>query len=647
MTCISERLTKASLLIALWLPAAGIRAQNPTLPVIPANSFNITSYGAVGNGVATNTTAIQNTINAASQAGGGTVEIPSGTFLSGPLNFLNNINLQLDSGAILRMLPYGSYPGGSSPADFITTASGGHDLEVSGKGTIDGQAENPGWWTDNLSTSERPTLFYFNNCNRVLIENVTLENPPSMHIVFKDGGGNITIQGITINTSGNSPNTDGIDLIGTNCLVENCSISDGDDCIALGSTSGTCSGILVTNCAFGTGHGLSIGGNTLAGVSNLTVVNCSFNGTEYGIRLKSDNASSSPGAGGLTQNLFYSNIGMTNIVEAPIVIYSYYKEYGTPIGITPAVAASQSVPAPSSTTCVWRNIIISNLTATVTSGGMAGIIWGRTELPVTNVILSDVNISAPATLDLYNVRGFQFVNSQVTLPAGSNTFTIFNAGIVVTNSSPGSGCVTLGGLTSTNSLALYDASASTTTTDLLGAAPITVSGGTLAVSNSYTPPCLTAFNFALGTNASTVKASGSLAFNNATINATNAGGFGPGYYTLFTYAGNRSGNFALGSTPANYNCFFVTNTAGQIQLLVSPQPESEAPVRLASSINGGRLSLSWPADHTGWFLEIQTNGTSSGLGTNWTMLLPSGLTNQFPLPLCPTNGCVFARLIYF
>src|SRR5580658_296813 len=109
-------------LLFILVPATCTLAQSPQLPVIPANSFNVTSYGAVGNGATTNTTAIQNAINAAFAAGGGTVEFPSNpppaanVYLSGPLNFSNSVNLQLDAGATLRMLPYGSYPGGTSPA---------------------------------------------------------------------------------------------------------------------------------------------------------------------------------------------------------------------------------------------------------------------------------------------------------------------------------------------------------------------------------------------------------------------------------------------------------------------------------------------------------------------------------------------------
>jgi polygalacturonase len=636
-------LLRAMAISLLILPSGLIFAQTPALPVIPSYTTNITSFGAITSS-ANNTTNIQNAINAVSLVGGGTVEIPSGTFLSGPLNFSNSINLQLDSGAILEMLPYGTYPGGSSPPDFITSVSSGHDLEVSGTGTIDGAGTNM-WWVNGLSTSERPTLFYFNKCNRVLIENVTLENPPSMHIIFKNGGGNITIQGIIINTSGSSPNTDGIDLIGTNCLVSGCSISDGDDCIALGSTSATSSDTLVTNCAFGSGHGLSIGGNTFGGVSNLTVVNCTFNGTQYGLRLKSDNANSSGGEGGLTQNLFYYNIGMTNILEAPIVIYSYYNEAPTPIGISPSTAAGETVDPVTSMTCSWRNIIISNLTATVASGGQAGVIWGRTELPVTNVILSRVNITAPATFDVYNAYGIQFANSEITGLGTNKTFTVFNAGLAVTNSTAGSGNVTLDGLTSTNMLALYNAPLSTTASDIFGADPITVSGSTLTVSNNYVPPAAESFDFALGTNASTIAAGGNLAFGGATINVTNAPGFGPGLYTLFTYTGIEAGSYALGSTPANYD-YALTNAARKIQLLVSSTGPSLTPVNLVWQNSGGQLELTWPQDHIGWSLEIQTNQTSVGLSTNWTVVSGSANTNEVFLPISMTNGCVFLRLAY-
>src|SRR6516165_2842168 len=71
------------LAIVLCTAIAPPVSADPALPVIPNQTFVITSYGAIGDGVTTNTTAIQSTINAASTNGGGTVEIPAGTFVCG------------------------------------------------------------------------------------------------------------------------------------------------------------------------------------------------------------------------------------------------------------------------------------------------------------------------------------------------------------------------------------------------------------------------------------------------------------------------------------------------------------------------------------------------------------------------------------
>lgn len=618
--------------------AERLHADPPTLPTIPANTFYVTNFSAIGDGVTTNTTAIQNTIKAAFAAGGGTVDISPGIFLSGPLSLSNSINLQLESGATLRALPYLQYPGTTA---FIS-ANTLQNLEISGSGTIDGQG-NSGWWTNGLSTSQRPVLVNFNKCNRILVQNVTVQNSPAMHFTFKSTTGNVTIQGITISSPGNSPNTDGIDLIGTNCLVENCSIADGDDNIALGSTGGTSSDTVVTNCTFGTGHGLSIGSNTSGGVSNLTVYSCSFNGTEYGIRLKSDNNSGSGGEGGLAQNLSYYNLTMTNITLAPIVIYSYYNEVGTPTSVTPAEAASEPIPSPvPATTAIWRNIVISNLTAT-TAGGIAGIIWGRTEMPVTNVVLDHVNITGTASFDAYNVSGLQFIDSQITVPSGSETFLMFQAGMTFSNRSAQIGTITFDGLTSTNSLALYNATASSMDTNILGANPIAMSASTLTISSNLSLPPADSLNFFLGSNASTIAAQGNLALNGAVINVTNANGFGPGSYTVFSYTGTLSGNAVLGSAPTNFNYAINTNTLGLVKVTVTQPGPSLSPFSMAFQTVGTNLQLSWPADHTGFLLEMQTNNLA---GTNWVIVPGANLTNQMLLPIFPGNNNAFFRLAY-
>src|SRR5215469_16108560 len=136
--------------------AAQVRAVNPALPVIPSTVFNVTSYGAVGDGVTDNTIAIQNAINACSTAGGGIIEVPAGTFLSGPITLFSSMDLHVDG--MLQMLPLYTYPGGVTNAQTFINCNGVHDLAVSGFGVIDGQGAP--WWTYNATnnTINRPMI---------------------------------------------------------------------------------------------------------------------------------------------------------------------------------------------------------------------------------------------------------------------------------------------------------------------------------------------------------------------------------------------------------------------------------------------------------------------------------------------------------
>ena len=129
--------------ISAWLALAGWgRAANPAMPTIPTTIFNVTNYGAIGNGMKDNTTNIQNAINAANAAGGGIVEIPAGTFLSGPITLFSSINLRVDTNAMLQMLPLGIYPGGTTNAQTFIGCNQVHDLAISGWGRIDGDRKS-------------------------------------------------------------------------------------------------------------------------------------------------------------------------------------------------------------------------------------------------------------------------------------------------------------------------------------------------------------------------------------------------------------------------------------------------------------------------------------------------------------------------
>ncbi|HEV2437775.1 MAG TPA: glycosyl hydrolase family 28 protein [Verrucomicrobiae bacterium] len=616
----------------------------PTLPNINTNNvFNVTTYGAA-TGNSDNAADIQAAINAASAAsGGGTVEIPGpGTYLSGPLTLKSKVNLQIDSGATLMMLPKSSWPGTTT---FILGSSVS-DVEISGAGTIDGQGA--GWW----GSSSRPNFIQFTSSHRILIQSstpqnpftgmvnaLTLQNPPTFHLMLKNNNGDITILGLDINTDPTSPNTDGMDVGSTNMLVQNCHISDGDDNIELGGSSALARDIMITNCMFGHGHGVSVGSLTQAGVSNVTVINCIFTNTDNAIRMKSD-----AGSGGVVQNMSYYNIGMTNIKYAPILIYSYYSSYGNPTtaGITPSVAAGTAVGTVSSTTPVWRNIVISNVTATAAQPGM---IWSRTELPASNIILSKLNITSTdssagdSAFALYNVRGLQVVDSQIH-PAGSYTFEMFNSQVTFTNSALGASTITLDGTSVTNALGFYNQSASLSDSTLFGAIPISLGGSTLSDGTSLTLAATTPMNFTLGTNLAKVSVTGNLSLN-STLNIAAGGGFAPGTYTLFTYSGSRSGSPTLGTTPAGYTYQLNTGTAGQVNLVVTSTNNSpSAPTGLTATAGNAQVTLTWNASSGAISYNVKratVSGTESV--TNATVTT----TNYIDMQV--TNGAAYYYVV--
>ena len=548
---------------------------DPPLPNIPTNNYKVTSFGAVGDGVSDNATAIQNTINAAAGTGG-TVEIPANgtlsTYLCGPINLTNNENLAIDAGATLMMLPMSSWPNPSTP--FIN-GNLVHDVEISGAGTIDGQGTN--WWFPKAPT--RPNFINFGGCTNVLIQGVTLQNPPTFHIMAKSNNVNVTIQAITENTPFDSPNTDGMDLASSNVLVRACSISVGDDNIEIGGSGGPVADMTVSNCTFGAGHGVSIGSliatqfvGDVRGVHDLVVSNCTFNGTEYGIHMKSDRD-----RGGTVQNARYLDLTMSNVVF-PIAIYANYNTIGTPksvINFTPENAATNGPQPVIATTPVWRDITIRNVTATAIGGNIAGIILGLPEAPASNITVSNVNFSAATnTFCIYDATGIQFIDCQLPTPSGTNTLTLYNAQVTITNSAPNPHVVTFGGLAvppTNNVLALFNCQAAIGDASMLGTDPfLTLARSSVTVDNGLFLGGASTLNFGVGTNAAEIAVTGSLTLGGM-LNVADAGGLTSGTYALFTYSGALgAGGLTVGSAPPGFSYAINTNTPGQVNLVVGP-----------------------------------------------------------------------------
>jgi polygalacturonase len=375
---------------------AAAASADPTLPTIGATVYNVTLPNggvsgasidggavAVANGTTDNRTVLNAFISYAASHGGGTVEIPAAAsdYASNIITIRNGVNLQLDAGATLEDL---------TPANTLITTSGSpHDIEISGGGVIEG----------NATTVGNSALVNLNDISRLELTGVTIQDAALQHLVTENDT-NVTMNGITIqDPAGTQKNGDGIDYSGSHFLIENSSVSDGDDNIVAKPQSTFTSDITIENDYIGYGHGISIGGQTNAGLNGMTVNNITFNGTNNGFRLKAGR-----GNGGLVQNLVFNNVTMTNVAN-PIFISSWYNNGTDQYPADPRTTPNVTFNAV--TTPQWQNITFANISSTDLQGGSAnpGIIYGLPEAPIENLQLDNVSLMSNRKMQI-NFAGY-------------------------------------------------------------------------------------------------------------------------------------------------------------------------------------------------------------------------------------------------
>jgi polygalacturonase len=366
------------LLIASALMSAmfGFATNSATAADIPAKLFNVRDFGAKGDGLTFDTTAIQKALDGCADSGG-TVFLPAGTYLSRPLTLHSKTTVKLEPGATLQastnqmdfMKKPGDWLKARSSGEFIPFIGGKDltDVTITGGGVIDGNGSV--WWGEAEKarqiksgyTLPRPNLIVIEQSKNLRLENITLQNSPKFHFVPADCE-DVVVSNVTILAPERAANTDAIDPSGRRMLITRCHIDVGDDNVAI-KAGRTIPGrefqsedITVSDCVFLHGHGMSIGSETAGGVRNVTVKNCTFANTENGIRIKSQR-----GKGGIVENLFCDGITMSNVNQA-ITFTTYYANNSAGDAVQPAAMdegtkAAEKIPT-------FRNIHIRNLTAT-------------------------------------------------------------------------------------------------------------------------------------------------------------------------------------------------------------------------------------------------------------------------------------------
>jgi polygalacturonase len=302
-------------------------------------SFNVRDYGAVPDGRTLDTAAFTRAAVACLAAGGGTLVVPPGRYLTGSVRLFSNTTLQLEGGA--EML-YSGNPADSplvasrweGTSAFIHApliyAADAVNIAITGRGTLNGQGRN-WWWRqgkyDSSRSSEigpairawlrlydrieagaklsaadftlaaehlRPPLVLFNGCRNVQVEGVTLTESP-MWMLNPLYCENVSIRGVTFNSTG--PNGDGIDVDSSRDVrISDCFFNTGDDCIVIKSGRNAdgrhidrpTEHVTITNCVMYRGHGaIVIGSETSGGIRDIVASNIVASGTDSGIRIKS------------------------------------------------------------------------------------------------------------------------------------------------------------------------------------------------------------------------------------------------------------------------------------------------------------------------------------------------------------------------
>ena len=255
--------------------------------------FNVEDYGAVGDGVAMDTQAIQKTIDACHAEGGGVVRVPAGDFQIGTIWLRSNITLSLDYGAnLLGSQNIADYKteGLSKPREggphCLIYAENARNIVIEGLGVIDGRGTPehfPRIRSGGRETSKRPRLIRMVNCDQLTFSGVTYRRPAFWGLHLIDCR-NIHFNAVTIRFRNNGYNNDGLDLDGCeNVLIENCDIDSGDDAICLKSSLHPCRNIVVRGCKVTSNTApLKFGTSSRGGFINVSVTNCYFYNSPMG-----------------------------------------------------------------------------------------------------------------------------------------------------------------------------------------------------------------------------------------------------------------------------------------------------------------------------------------------------------------------------